>query len=338
MNLIEIYINEVTRRLPEKNREDISMELRSTIEDMLPDEYSDEDIKKVLMTLGDPVRLAYKYEDKKRYIIGPVVYDSYINVLKVAVFCALVIGLLSIWISGIITYDSEMATGAFVLQLFVKSIVTLLSILGQVFFWVTIVFIFLERVVDSKHPVPFRGKQWTPDDLLLVTHSPPKKQISKTEVFFSLFWTALWASVLFNSTKFLGWYEQQGTGLDGLRISVPLFNHDVLMTYAPAIITMVAIEVGFTIYKLVKGKWTTLVVGLNALYHIIFTIILCIMLSNPALFNEAFVELLLSAFDVDPSKYEVTWQSIVWGIAGIMIVFSIMDIVSRFKSSKVSKV
>ncbi|CAH0346667.1 hypothetical protein [Bacillus sp. CECT 9360] len=334
MNLIEIYINEVTRRLAEKNRADIAMELRSTIEDMLPDDYSDEDIKKVLMTLGDPVGLAYKYEDKKRYVIGPVVYDSYINVLKVAVFCALAIGLLSIWISGIITYDSEMATGAFILQLFVKSIVTLLSILGQVFFWVTIVFIFLERMGDLTSKGTFRGKLWTPDDLLSVTQPLPKKQISKTEVFFSLFWTALWASVLFNSTRFLGWYEQQGTGLESLRISVPLFNQGVLMTYAPAIIAMVAIEVGFTIYKLVKGTWTTLVVGLNALYHIAFTIILCFMLSNSALFNEAFVELMLSAFDVDPSKYKVTWQSIIWGTAGIMIIFSIMDIVSRFKSSK----
>jgi hypothetical protein len=139
---------------------------------------------------------------------------------------------------------------------------------------------------------------------------------------------------LFNSTKFLGWFEQQGTGLEGLRISVPLFNHEVLMTYAPAIIATVVIEVGFAIYKLVKGKWTALVVRLNALYHLVFTIILCMMLSNSTLFNEAFVELMLRSFGVDPSNYEVTWLSIIWGIAGIMIIFSVMDIVRRFNSSK----
>lgn len=32
MNLIEVYIQEVIRRLPEKSREDIALELRSTIE------------------------------------------------------------------------------------------------------------------------------------------------------------------------------------------------------------------------------------------------------------------------------------------------------------------
>lgn len=50
MNLIEVYIQEVTRRLPEKSREDIALELRSTIEDMLPDadDYNEEDVKLVL--------------------------------------------------------------------------------------------------------------------------------------------------------------------------------------------------------------------------------------------------------------------------------------------------
>ncbi len=45
MNLIDIYVQEVTRRLPEKNRKDIALELQSTIEDMLPDDYNEEDVK-----------------------------------------------------------------------------------------------------------------------------------------------------------------------------------------------------------------------------------------------------------------------------------------------------
>ncbi|TDL75899.1 hypothetical protein [Peribacillus frigoritolerans] len=48
MNLIHLYINEVTRRLP---AEDIALELRSNIEDMLPEDYSEEDVKKVLQPL-----------------------------------------------------------------------------------------------------------------------------------------------------------------------------------------------------------------------------------------------------------------------------------------------
>ncbi len=59
MNLINIYVEEVAKRLPEKNREDIILELRSTIEDMLPDDYNEDDEKRVLEkgVVGDRVPL-----------------------------------------------------------------------------------------------------------------------------------------------------------------------------------------------------------------------------------------------------------------------------------------
>lgn len=64
IKLIEIYIQEVTRRLPQKIRTDIALELRSTIEDILPDNYREEDIKAVLNQLGNPVVLANGYKEQ----------------------------------------------------------------------------------------------------------------------------------------------------------------------------------------------------------------------------------------------------------------------------------
>ncbi|WP_419836428.1 HAAS signaling domain-containing protein, partial [Bacillus toyonensis] len=58
MSLIDMYVQEVAKRLPDKNREDITLELRSTIEDMLPDDYNEDDVKSVLEKLGSPVSLA----------------------------------------------------------------------------------------------------------------------------------------------------------------------------------------------------------------------------------------------------------------------------------------
>ena len=52
MNLINIYVEEVAKRLPENNREDIILELRSTIEDMLPDDYNEDDEKEFLKNWG----------------------------------------------------------------------------------------------------------------------------------------------------------------------------------------------------------------------------------------------------------------------------------------------
>ena len=59
-NLIERYVYDVTRRLPEKEREDVMKELRANIYDMLPEGASEDAVKKVLYELGSPVSLAEK--------------------------------------------------------------------------------------------------------------------------------------------------------------------------------------------------------------------------------------------------------------------------------------
>ncbi len=95
MNLIDIYIQEVTRRLPEKNREDIALELRSTISDMLSDDYRDDDVKDVLEKLGNPAELASGYRDQPMHLIGPRYFDVYLSLLKMILPIAAVIALIS---------------------------------------------------------------------------------------------------------------------------------------------------------------------------------------------------------------------------------------------------
>jgi hypothetical protein len=96
MKLIELYIQEVTRRLPEKNRADIALELQSTIEDMLPEDHTEQDVKAVLLKLGDPVTLASGYRDRPMHLIGPRYYDVYINLLKMILPIAAVISLIAL--------------------------------------------------------------------------------------------------------------------------------------------------------------------------------------------------------------------------------------------------
>lgn len=54
MDLIEKYVYEVVRHLPEDSREDVKKELRSNILDMLAEDYTEDDVRKVLTELGDP--------------------------------------------------------------------------------------------------------------------------------------------------------------------------------------------------------------------------------------------------------------------------------------------
>lgn len=81
---IKRYIYDVTRRLDEKQREDISKELEANIYDMMGEDQSEENIKKVLTELGSPAKIAMNYKEP-RYLISPELFDDYIRVLIVVV-------------------------------------------------------------------------------------------------------------------------------------------------------------------------------------------------------------------------------------------------------------
>lgn len=81
-NLIERYVYDVARRLPEKDREEVKKELRANIYDMLPNGATEEQIKKILYELGSPAALAEQYRQKPRYLISPAYYDEYVRLLK----------------------------------------------------------------------------------------------------------------------------------------------------------------------------------------------------------------------------------------------------------------
>lgn len=91
-DMIERYIYAVTRRMKAKVREDVSLELRSLIDDMLQERCGDEtptekDIRVVLTELGTPQELFAKYdEDKDKCLIGQPYYSTYKFVLKIALF------------------------------------------------------------------------------------------------------------------------------------------------------------------------------------------------------------------------------------------------------------
>jgi hypothetical protein len=197
-----------------------------------------------------------------------------------------------------------------IIQIIKEMFVALFYSFTQVFFWITFTFVCMERFTKAKEI-----RSWNPDDLLS-TSIPVNKQISKWEVFFSL-WTTLWPVVLVN----FGWYRFH----NGTTVSYPLFNQEILMTYLPAIIGVVVIGVGIVIYKLIKAEWTKPLVGLNAAYHLIFAILLCLMLSNPNLFNQESINALFRYTGIDPNH----WLMIIWGIVGLVIVSSIVDVYLR---------
>ncbi|MBY0123774.1 HAAS signaling domain-containing protein [Bacillus sp. S/N-304-OC-R1] len=328
MNLIDVYIQEVTRRLPEKNREDIALELRSTIEEMLPDHYSEEDVKSALQKMGDPVVLASGYRDQPMHLIGPRYFDIYVSLLKMILPIAAVVAFISVIAEYISGFNDEEAIINVVLDIIGFGIWRIIEVGIQTFFWFTIVLAVIERVDKDKDSLPLSAafKKWTPDDLKNISYIPKQKAISKYEMFFCLMWTAIWATLYFYANQLIGIYEG---GKDGLTLAAPAFNQEILLQYWPIVAAIIVFEIALTLYKFINGQWTKRLAIINAIHELIVTVTLTIILLTPNILTPEFVAYKASFIYFD------TWLIAV--IIIIFIIFAVINAVNGFRKARTTE-
>ncbi|WP_099364613.1 HAAS signaling domain-containing protein [Fredinandcohnia onubensis] len=332
MNLIDIYVQEVTRRLPEKNRKDIALELRSTIEDMLPDDYNDEDVKTALEKLGSPAKLASGYLDRPMHLIGPRYFDVYVTLLKMIIPIAAVISLIAIIPEYFLGQQDEETIINMVLDIVGFGVWRIIDVSIQTFFWLTIVFAIIERTDKSKDDQPLTAslKKWTPDDLKSITYIPKKKAISKFEVFGGLLWTAIWATLYFKANQLLGIYEG---GKDGLEFVISALNQDILLKYWPMVLVVIAIEISLALYKLIKGQWTKGLAIFNAVVELIGTIVFTVIFLHPNIMNPGFITYMTEdLFTMNPDNFN---SRIIIGVIIILFVFAAISIYDGFRKARI---
>ena len=92
MDLIERYVQEVARRLPRNQREDVARELRSSLEDSLEsragvaiDQVAEGPAVDFLLEFGSPQEVAASYRTGPDYLIGPTHYPSFLKTIKIAI-------------------------------------------------------------------------------------------------------------------------------------------------------------------------------------------------------------------------------------------------------------
>lgn len=335
MTLIELYIQEVTRRLPLKMREDIAMELRSTIEDMLPEDFIEEDIKNILSQLGNPATLAAQYKDKPMHIIGPKFYDLYKTVLKIVLLAA-PIGML---IGFFITEIEAVSTSDNFFSLTISSLGEGLSIALntaiQAFFWVTIIFTILDKTISPnvQTPLNWSGKQWSPDDLNNIAFLPHQKAIKNSEIIASFTWTIIWALLYFNAAHLIGVYESSSIQ-DGLQFKLPVFNQDVLQSYWPLIVLLIIIELAFTLYKARARIWTRKLAVFNTLFQLVSAILTIIIISNPNLLNPDFITYMATLFDFSSTQADLIMTRIMYGVLLSIVVIGLFETITGFLKAK----
>ncbi|WP_318503493.1 hypothetical protein [Bacillus sp. T3] len=330
MRLIELYIQEVTRRLPVKSRAAIALELQSTINGMLPENHSEEDIKRILAKLGNPAVMASRYLNRPMYLIGPRYFDVYITLLKKIVPIAIIITLISILTVQIVSSEKNDTILNIILDVFSQGISASLTAVIQVFFWLTLVFVIIERTDKGKDPIPLtmKFKEWTPDDLKNIRYIVKEKRIPKAEVFFSFLWIAIWVSLYFNASALIGVYEQ---GKNGVEFMVQTFNQDVLMSYAPLVVIVSIAEVAFNIQKWLAEKWTLKLAIGNTLVQVLSVSAFMIILSNSNLFNSDFIFYLKDLFKTT-KDIEIM---ITRGAMFFMTFFAMIDLFNGFRKAKI---
>lgn len=335
VDLINLYIQEVTRRLPEKIREDISLELRSTILDTLPNDFTENDVKQSLEKLGNPAVLASRYRERPMHLIGPKFYDMYITILKMVMpIVAIVIFIIFFTEKFGSIFGSETSPLVIAPVIVGEAIWLLLNTIIQVFFWVTIVFIILERTIGSADDIPLSlsGAKWTPKDLENLPYIPLKREITKGEVVFTLFWTVLWATLYFNATNIIGVYQRNNSGL---AFTLPIFNQEILMSYLAIVIIIIVLEIFRVAYMAIARQWTFNLAVSNALINLASFILLIMIASNPNIFNSEFAPYIANIID-KPLETVITaifWLK--WFIVSIVIVTSLIDTYNGFRKARI---
>lgn len=282
MQLIERYIYAVTQKLPLAHREDIAQELRGLIEDMLEERTggqpaTESEMETVLLDLGSPKELAQKYRGTNKFLIGPELFDSYILVLKI-VITTLAIGISA---SFVIQFIVEPVS---ILDIFIHSIVSIVTSIPAAFGWTTLGFAIAERYSTIKAEDLRFEKAWTPRDLPSIPNV--KGKINRSEPIIGIIlYTIMILFFTFSMDYFGVWIFREGfTG------TIPFINENANFFFLLFIILILGFGILKESLKLIYGRWTTLLVTLTFILNIISFIAVMFIVVQSDFWNPHFMQ------------------------------------------------
>lgn len=331
MKMIDRYVYAVTEHLPQDTREDVSLELRANIEDMLPDDPTESDVYIVLTKLGNPANLANEYSQQKRYLIGPNIYDSYFSVLKLVIGITAIVFISLTLLEWVFAPPVEGTLTQMLTRFFIDIVTALTDGVLQAALWVTLTFVILERSGVSEGSLPFIKKKWTPEDLTSMSVSE-KGRISRIETGFSMFCTVFFTALLCFNPLLIGIYTKADRGLT---LIAPLFVIERLRSYVTIIIIFAIIQLCIFIWKFIAMHWNYPIAIANAAHNIALSILVCVMISDTSLFNPEFSSKISSLTKTYLDGVTLTWSmSSLWIFALVFLAISLWDSIMGFIKCK----
>lgn len=284
METVERYIYAVTRRLPEKARADVELELRGLIEDLLEERLqgkkaSKDDVNEVLMELGNPEDLAKEYGGKPQYLIGPRLFDSYLKVLKLVGSIVLALVELVVVIKA---FMAPMGIVAFIIEF----LGTLFEAGIQVFVWVTLVFAGVEYF--GQDDLGGSAKEWTP--ALLPEIPDQKRQIPMSEPLVGIGLSILFLVMYIMPQRF-SVIQVAGSSTT----VIPIVNQEMIPRFLPLFIAFAGVTIFKEVWKLAKRVWSGEVAVVNLICNGIAIVLAYLLFANPEFWNPGFIEQVLEA-------------------------------------------
>ena len=254
-NLIERYVYDVTRRLPEKDREDVKKELRANIYDMLPENANDEAIKKVLYELGSPASLAEQYRSHPRYLISPAYFDEYVNALKwILPLVGVIVMLIGFAVGAFDAAKTNSTNIPFIISGVISKGVSMgVSAAFQALVWTTIGFVIAEHSGEKKSKNGEHG--WRVEDL-------PEVQNPKAAIPLSEGIAELVISVLFSILGLLyctGQLPFMMVFAQGDMVFYNIFSQSFLNMLVPFILVSMVLAIMQGIAKIKDRRWSVFV-------------------------------------------------------------------------------
>lgn len=284
MNLIDRYVYAVGKYLPNDIRMDVLKELRTNIEDMLPENYTERDVYNILEELGSPLKLASEYNAGKRYLIGPGYFENYLAILKMVIGICIAVSV-SIPIITFIVNPPEIDLMNNIIRLFINMITGVLAGGVQGTFWVTLIFVILERSGAEAGDLPFYSEKWTPDSLPEIPVNDHMK-ISRGETVFSMICTIAFTALLYLNPQLIAIYSK---GENNVVNTAALFNITRLKVYMIFIFALAIFQLGVFVWKYITERWNKPLIIFNTLNNVLVCILAVAMIRDSELINAEFI-------------------------------------------------
>lgn len=317
MNLIDRYITEIGKHLPQKSRPDIEKEIRSTLEDMLEDrsraagKSADEAMTaEVLKEFGSPGKVAQSYTSEQ-YLIGPRVFPIFWMVARIVLA---VLGALTLVGFGVAVIQSGLTVEGIV-SAFGKSLAEFFSAATSALGSMILVFFILERFVPNLSFDEKEEKTWDPNSLPEV---PDTDKLSITETIFDIVFTVA-ALLIFN---FYPEVLRIAFAQDGKWTFVPVLSQ-AFFGYLPYINALWGLQIALSAFILREGRWRPATRWLQTIHQLLGVALAYIMLKGPSLVSLT-AETIISANPAVGPKAADIIATIVQQVPNVALIIAIV--------------